>query len=50
MGLPWCWSKIKAILRKHKVRNYFDLVKTEIDAVLKVTEEAIYNWFAHCCY
>jgi len=44
------WSKIKAILRKLKPRTYKDLVDAITEAMLKVTNQDIRNWFTHCCY
>ena len=44
------WSKVKAILRKIKARNYTDLIEGIIDAMLQVTKQDIHNWFTHCCY
>jgi transposase len=45
-----CWSKVKAILRKTKARNYKDLINGIVSAMLEVTQNDIRNWFAHCCY
>lgn len=44
------WSKVKAILRKIKARNYLDLIDTITLAMLQITQQDIRNWFAHCCY
>ena len=44
------WSKVKAILRKIKARNYKDLRDAITSAMLQVTQKDIRNWFAHCCY
>ncbi|WP_156922830.1 IS630 family transposase [Crocosphaera subtropica] len=44
------WSKVKAILRKIKARNYKDLIDSLTFAMLQVTQKDIRNWFAHCCY
>jgi transposase len=44
------WSKVKAILRKLKARNYKDLMDGIETAILEVTKKDIYNWFTHCCY
>ncbi len=44
------WSKVKAILRKIKARNYKDLIDAITFAMLQVTQKDIRNWFAHCCY
>ncbi|CAA9273546.1 Mobile element protein [uncultured Coleofasciculus sp.] len=44
------WSKVKSILRKTAARTYKDLVNGISNAMLKVTQENIRNWFAHCCY
>lgn len=44
------WSKVKAILKKTAARNYKDLINGITDAMQKVTQENIRNWFAHCCY
>jgi transposase len=44
------WSKVKAILRKMKARNYKDLIDAIASAILYVTQKDIRNWFAHCCY
>lgn len=44
------WSKVKAILRKIKARNYKDLIEGIIDAMLQVTQQDIHNWFTDCCY
>lgn len=44
------WSKVKATLRKMVARTYKDLIDGLTDAMLKVTQENIRNWFAHCCY
>jgi transposase len=43
-------SKVKAILRKLKPRTYKDLVNGITEAMLKVTNQDIRNWFTHCCY
>lgn len=39
------WSKVKAILRKVKARNYKDLINAITDSMLKVTKNDIRNWF-----
>jgi transposase len=44
------WSKVKAILRKRKARNYKDLMDGIETAILEVTQKDIINWFTHCCY
>ena len=44
------WSKVKAILRKIKARNYKDLIEAITSAMLQVTQKDIRNWFTHCCY
>jgi transposase len=44
------WSKVKAILRKIKARNYKDLIEGITEAMLEVTQQDIRNWFTHCCY
>ncbi len=44
------WSKVKAILKKQKARTYKDLIDGIFDAMARVTQEDIRNWFAHCCY
>lgn len=44
------WSKVKSILRKLKPRTYQDLVDAITNAMLKVTQDDIRNWFAHCCH
>jgi hypothetical protein len=44
------WSKVKALLRKTAARTYQDLIDGITNAILKVTQENIRNWFAHCCY
>lgn len=44
------WSKVKAILRKIKARNYKDLIEGITSAMLQVTKQDIRNWFTHCCY
>ncbi len=44
------WSKVKAILRKIKPRNYQDLIDAITKAMLEVTKTDIRNWFTHCCY
>jgi transposase len=44
------WSKVKAILRKLKARNYKDLIDGITEAMLEVTQQDIRNWFTHCCY
>ena len=44
------WSKVKAILRKIKPKNYKDLVDGITNAMLEVTKSDIKNWFTHCCY
>ncbi len=44
------WSKVKAILKKIKARNYKDLIDGIISAMLQVTQQDIRNWFTHCCY
>lgn len=44
------WSKVKSILRKAAPRTYKDLMDAITNAILKVTQENIRNWFAHCCY
>lgn len=44
------WSKVKAILRKVKARNYKDLIDAITSAMLKVSQKDIRNWFTHCCY
>lgn len=44
------WSKVKAILKKTAARNYKDLINGITDAMHKVTQDNIRNWFAHCCY
>lgn len=44
------WSKVKSILRKVAARTYNDLMDAITNAMLKVTQENIRNWFAHCCY
>lgn len=44
------WSKVKAILRKLKARNYKDLIEAITKAILEVTQQDIRNWFTHCCY
>ncbi|HEY9597212.1 MAG TPA: transposase [Cyanophyceae cyanobacterium] len=44
------WSKVKSILRKAAARTYNDLMDAITNAMLKVTQENIRNWFAHCCY
>ena len=44
------WSKVKAILRKIKARNYKDLIDGITSAMLQVTQQDIRNWFTHCCY
>ncbi len=44
------WSKVKAILKKQKARTYKDLINGIFDAMARVTQEDIRNWFAHCCY
>ena len=43
------WSKVKAILRKMAARTYKDLINGLTNAMFKVTESNIRNWFAHCC-
>lgn len=45
-----CWSKIKSILKKTAARTYKDLIDGIANAMLKVTEKNIRNWFTHCCY
>lgn len=44
------WSKVKSILRQTAARTYKDLIDGIANAILKVTQENIRNWFAHCCY
>lgn len=44
------WSKVKSILKKAAARTYKDLMDAITNAMLKVTQENIRNWFAHCCY
>ena len=44
------WSKVKDILRKTAARTYKDLIDGITNAMHKVTQENIRNWFAHCCY
>jgi transposase len=44
------WSKVKAILKKLQPRTYEDLMNAITDAMIKVTQKDIHNWFAHCCY
>ncbi len=44
------WSKVKSILRKAAARTYNELMDAITNAILKVTQENIRNWFAHCCY
>ena len=44
------WSKIKAILKKLQPRTYQDLVDGIFDAMARVTQQDIHNWFTHCCY
>ncbi|MGK7955133.1 MAG: IS630 family transposase [Crocosphaera sp.] len=44
------WSKVKAILRKLKARTYKDLIDGIVEAMAKVTQQDIRNWFTHCCY
>ncbi len=44
------WSKVKSILRKAAARTYNDLMDAITNAMLKVTQANIRNWFAHCCY
>jgi len=44
------WSKVKAILRKVKARTYKDLIDGIFNAMLRVTQQDIRNWFTHCCY
>ena len=44
------WSKVKAILKKLKARTYKDLIAGIFDAMLRVTQQDIRNWFTHCCY
>lgn len=44
------WSKVKAILKKNKARNYKDLIDAITSAMLQVTQKDIRNGFTHCCY
>ncbi len=44
------WSKVKAILKKLKARTYKDLIDGIVEAMAKVTQQDIRNWFTHCCY
>jgi transposase len=44
------WSTVKSILRKTAARTYKDLVDGIANAMFKITQENIRNWFAHCCY
>jgi transposase len=44
------WSKVKSILRQTAARTYKDLVDGIANAMIKVTQQNIRNWFAHCCY
>lgn len=44
------WSSVKSILRKTAARTYKDLVDGIANAMLRITQENIRNWFAHCCY
>jgi transposase len=44
------WSKVKAILRKLKARTYKDLIDGIFEAMVRVSQQDIRNWFAHCCY
>lgn len=44
------WSKVKAILRKQAARTYKELIDGIADAMARVTQQDIHNWYTHCCY
>jgi len=44
------WSKVKALLKKTAARTYKDLIEAIVNAMIRVTQKDIHNWFAHCCY
>jgi transposase len=44
------WSMVKTILRRLKARTFPDLIETLKQALLAITPQDIYGWFAHCGY
>jgi len=44
------WSKVKAILRKEKARDYQALCSAVATAFEKITRDDTTNWFASCGY
>lgn len=43
-----CWSKLKALIRAGKPRDFDQLIKAAAEAIEAITEADASGWFRHC--